>query len=76
MITTEEEETYLEDKPRYYQLGWKDCAKNNPLRKFTLHTEKDAADNEIYNAGYGDCIANSETDIDFNFDYEGGDYMD
>jgi hypothetical protein len=76
MITKDEEDNYLEDKPYYYKLGWRNCSSNQPIRKFTLHNEKDAADHEMYNIGYGDCIANLETNIDLNFDYEGGDYMD
>jgi hypothetical protein len=75
MITIKEEEGYLEDKPYYYREGWRDCSKNFSIRKFTSHTKKDSADYNLYNLGYGDCIANSETDIDFNFNYERGEYM-
>tara|TARA_Y100000310_G_scaffold335574_1_gene417927 strand:- start:535 stop:762 length:228 start_codon:yes stop_codon:yes gene_type:complete len=61
MITIEEERDYLADKPKFYRLGWVDCRDNRPIRKFTLHNKKDAAESEMYHIGYGDYIANIES---------------
>ena len=60
IITIEEEQDYLSDKPKFYKLGWTDCRNNRPIRKFTLHNKKDAAESEMYHIGYGDYIANME----------------
>ena len=61
IITIEEEQDYLSDKPKFYKLGWTDCRNNKPIRKFTLHNKKDAAESEMYHIGYGDYIANMES---------------
>ena len=61
IITIEEEQDYLSDKPKFYKLGWLDCKNNKPIRKFTLHNKKDAAESEMYHIGYGDYIANMES---------------
>ena len=61
IITIEEEQAYLSDKPKFYKLGWTDCRNNRPIRKFTLHNKKDAAESEMYHIGYGDYIANIES---------------
>ena len=61
IITIEEEQDYLSDKPKFYKLGWLDCKNNRPIRKFTLHNKKDAAEIEMYHIGYGDYIANMES---------------
>ena len=61
IITIEEEQDYLSDKPKFYKLGWTDCRNDRPIRKFTLHNKKDAAESEMYHIGYGDYIANMES---------------
>jgi len=61
IITIEEEQDYLSDKPKFYKRGWLDCKNNRPIRKFTLHNKKDAAESEMYHIGYGDYIANMES---------------
>ena len=61
IITIEEEQDYLSDKPKFYKLGWLDCKNNRPIRKFTLHNKKDAAESEMYHIGYGDYIAKIES---------------
>ena len=61
IITIEEEQDYLSDKPKFYKLGWLDCKNNRPIIKFTLHNKKDAAESEMYHIGYGDYIANMES---------------
>ena len=61
IITIEEEQDNLSDKPKFYKLGWLDCKNNRPIRKFTLHNKKDAAESEMYHIGYGDYIANMES---------------
>ena len=40
IITIEEEQDYLSDKPKFYILGWLDCKNNRPIIKFTLHNKK------------------------------------
>mgnify|MGYP003150196702 FL=1 len=60
MINLEDESDYLNDKPKYYRLGWQDCRDDRPMRKFTLHNKEDAAQKEIYLIGYSDYIANTD----------------